>query len=359
MPRLPRSPYAVQSDVGGAWPWPVLVAICALASLLALITPRPARAQDPADPYSPQQQMMMGQPFAQNPRMNPNATLMPGPPADVGTPTRPAGWPGAAPAQQAVVPARTARADAAVPSGSPAGGVPVNGATSGIAPAARQITRRRPEMATSRAGPPLRTVAGGLTGKARWSSTISIWMARVIARVGTEVIQEIEVKAYIDDIIEANGSRIPPQQLEKVRQKLTRDRLNHLIELKLALVDAKRKVPEDAYPKIIEGMGEEFERHEVRRKLQQLKLQTRGDLEAKMREHGSSLEREKQAFIEQQLAFGWISQQTKTKHETTHEDMLAYYLEHIEDYSFPAKARWEELRVRTPNFPNRMAARRA
>ena len=62
-------------------------------------------------------------------------------------------------------------------------------------------------------------------------------------------------------------------------------------------------------------------------------------------------EREKQTFVEQQLAFGWIAQQTKTKHEATHEDMLAYYLEHIEDYSFSAKARWEELRVRTTNLP--------
>ena len=41
----------------------------------------------------------------------------------------------------------------------------------------------------------------------------------------------------------------------------------------------------------------------------------------------------------------WVAQQTKTKHEATHEDMLAYYLEHTEDYSFKAKARWEERRL--------------
>src|SRR6185437_11864277 len=164
---------------------------------------------------------------------------------------------------------------------------------------------------------------------------------------------------YVEEILEQNAARIPPQHLEKVREKLMRDRLNHLVEIKLALVDAQRKVPTDAYPKIVEGLGEEFENKEVRRKLKQLNLGTRGDLEEKMRVHGTSLEREKQAFIEQQLAFGWIGQQTRTKHEVTHEDLLAYYLEHIEDYSFPAQARWEELRVRTTNFPNRAAARQA
>ena len=181
---------------------------------------------------------------------------------------------------------------------------------------------------------------------------------RVVARVGPEVIQDNEVRTYVDDVLERNAGKIPPQQLEKIREKLMHDRLNHLVEIKLAIVDAQRKVPAEAYPKIIESLGEEFESKEVRHKLKQLNLKNRIDLDNKLREHGSSLEREKQNFVEQQLAFGWIAQQTRTKHETTHEDMLAYYLEHIEDYSFPAKARWEEF-VRTTNFPNRAAALQA
>ncbi len=183
--------------------------------------------------------------------------------------------------------------------------------------------------------------------------------ARIIARVGPEVIQDNEVSSFVNDIIEQNASRIPPNQLEKVREKLTKDRLNHLVEIKLALVDAQRKVPTDAYPKIVDSIGTEFETKEVKRKLKQLNLATRGDLEAKLHARGTSLEREKQAFIEQQLALGWIAQQTKTKHEATHEDMLAYYLEHIEDYSFGAVARWEELRIRVAGYPTRLAAQLA
>ena len=271
--------------------------------------------------------------------------LMPGPPGDVGTPTRPAGWPGAPPVQNTMVPPNGMTANRAASNGFAPPGAPNNAPVAGG------------------------NLAGGATAvtNGKWTEgervlefdDLDLDGARVIARVGTEVIQEIEVKAYINDIIEANGARIPPAQLEKVREKLTRDRLAHLVEIKLCLVDAKKQgsrgsLSEDSS----KASARNSRKSEVKKQAQAIESADGGDLEAKMREHGSSLEREKQAFVEQQLAFGWIAQQTKMKHETTHEDLLAYYLQHIEDFSFPAKARWEELRVRTPNFPNRMAARR-
>lgn len=292
----------------------------------------------PDDPYGPAAQF----PYSAQPQYVPNRMAMPGPPGDVGTPTRPAGWPGGPGfTEQQLPPGRIAR-----PSDDPA-------------------QRGAPATMNAGAAPPRPGNPAPATPAGSWGSDersmqfdlLDVDGARVIGRVGSEVIQEFEVKSYVDEIIEANAARIPPKQLPLIREKLTRDRLNHLVEVKLCLVDAQRKIPTDSYPKVVESISDEFEAKEVRKKLKELKLGTRGDLEAKFREHGSSLEREKQTFIEQQIAFGWIAQQTKTKHEATHEDMLAYYLEHIEDYSFPAQARWEELRVRTSNYPTREAAR--
>ena len=312
-----------------------------LALLLALCATRVCgqNVGAPDDPYGPAAQSF---PLAQQ-QFAPNGAMIPGPPGDVGTPTRPVGWPGGPGvtepprAPQRIVRPNEDPAQRAAPATMNAGAVPA------------------PRV------PPAAAAAGnwGSDERSMQFDLLDVDGARVIARVGSEVIQEFEVKSYVDEIVEANAARIPPKQLAAVREKLTRDRLNHLVEVKLCLVDAQRKIPTDAYPKIVESVSDEFEAKEVRKKLKDLKLGTRGDLEAKFREHGSSLEREKQTFIEQQIAFGWIAQQTKTKHEATHEDMLAYYLEHIEDYSFPAQARWEELRVRTSNYPTREAARQA
>jgi PPIC-type PPIASE domain len=241
-------------------------------------------------------------------------------PVDTGTPTRPSSWPGAAPEAGANL---IRQGPTGAPAPQPGGPNWVNG------------------------------------DRAMQFDLVDLDSARPIARVGPEVIQDYEVSAYVNEVLEQYAAKIPPGQLEKVRDKLTHDRLNHLIEVKLALVDAQRKVPPEAYPKIMDSLAGEYEKSEVKRKIKQLKLNTRGDLEARLRERGTSLERDKQAFVEQQLAFGWIQQQTKTKHEVTHEDMLAYYLEHLDVYSFGAQARWEELRVRVPNYPSRAAARLA
>ena len=52
--------------------------------------------------------------------------------------------------------------------------------------------------------------------------------------MGTEVIQDYEVRTYVNEVLEHNAGKIPPKQFEKIRDKLTHDRLNHLIEIKLA-----------------------------------------------------------------------------------------------------------------------------
>ncbi len=212
----------------------------------------------------------MNQPFAQQPQMNPNNFMMQGPPADVGTASRPTGWPGAPPPQQAAPPQQTNRQPAApgtaVPGrvapgimapgtmmpGTMAPGAPLT--TAALAPGA--IPAAPGSMA---AGPgaallvPPGAPAGAAAAKPLGQSTedersmqfdlLDLDGARVIARVGPEVIQDNEVRTYVDDLLERNAGKIPPQQLDKIREKLLRDRLNHLIEIKLAIVDAQRKVP--------------------------------------------------------------------------------------------------------------------
>src|SRR5262249_18764992 len=136
-----------------------------------------------------------------------------------------------------------------------------------------------------------------------------------------------------------------------------RDMLNHLIEIKLGLVDAQRKIPPENYPKVQESIGEQYETKEVKELLKKYNLTSRLELDERLREQGSSLEHAKRAFVEEQMAMGWVWQQNKTKREITHKDLLAYYVEHLEDqYSFPAQARWEELRVRVGKYRNRQHA---
>ncbi len=46
------------------------------------------------------------------------------------------------------------------------------------------------------------------------------------------------------------------------------------------------------------------------------------------------------------MAMGWIHEQSKSDKEVTHEQMLEYYYQHIKDYEYQSKVRWEQLQVR-------------
>ena len=70
------------------------------------------------------------------------------------------------------------------------------------------------------------------------------------------------------------------------------------------------------------------------------------EFDQKLRTLGTSLEREKRAFIERTLAQEWIRQQVKRDEEITYDQMVAYYREHLTEFTTPARAQWEELMVR-------------
>jgi hypothetical protein len=68
------------------------------------------------------------------------------------------------------------------------------------------------------------------------------------------------------------------------------------------------------------------------------------------------LDGERRAYVESQVAFGWLQQATGTKHEVTLNDLLAYYQKHLTDYDYKAKARFEQLLVRVSSPSARPAA---
>ena len=182
--------------------------------------------------------------------------------------------------------------------------------------------------------------------------------AKPVAIVGNEVILASEVYGDIDEIMAANADKVPPGQFETIRQHLIQQRLQQrlppAIEAKLLIVDARRKVPEANMPKILEHLGEEFDTKFMSQLMKRAGVETRADVDAKLREQGSTLERFKRNWIEQQLAVGWLNQQTKTDAKpVTHDEMLKYYYDHLDEFDFPAKARWEQLMVRLDNQRSR------
>ena len=174
--------------------------------------------------------------------------------------------------------------------------------------------------------------------------------AQILAKVGSDVVLASEVTAAANEILAQNKDRIPPGQLDAQRELLIQKLLEQRIEIKAIYQDAKRQVPPEGLANIEQRLAEQFESVEVPKRMERAKAASRRELEEKFRKLGTSLEREKRSFIERTLAQQWIGEQIKSDKDATHDEILAYYQDHVADFEKPARARWEQLTVRVPRY---------
>ena len=178
----------------------------------------------------------------------------------------------------------------------------------------------------------------------------------IIARVGSEVILESDVIGAVNELIEKNKDRIPPDQLETQRTILITEKLKSHIESKLILQDAKRTIPPEGWVRVQEQLKKAFEETQLEKMIQNAGVNTRHELDLKLRALGTSLDQEKRSFCERTLAQQWIQQQIRRDKEITYERMIGYYHTHLDEFTHPARARWEELFVRYSDHASKDSA---
>jgi len=170
--------------------------------------------------------------------------------------------------------------------------------------------------------------------------------ATILARVGSEVIQYVEVSPSVEEELAQRANEIGPSQLDAARLALTKQRLRTLIETKLVMADAHRNIPADNLPKIEKKIDEQFEKSQMKTLMESTKSKSRAELEQNLKKIGSSIENQRRAYNEQSFAMGWISEKIKEDGEITHEEMLEYYRQHAAAFETPAKARWEQITIK-------------
>ncbi|MCE5267393.1 MAG: peptidyl-prolyl cis-trans isomerase [Planctomycetaceae bacterium] len=181
-----------------------------------------------------------------------------------------------------------------------------------------------------------------------------------LAVVGQEVILEGDVVTPpVKEFILKSKDRMPPEEFEAQRMMLIRQSLQRRIETLLITQDAKRTIPSEGWTHVQSQLGKLFEDQELDKMMKQSNAASRGDLDRKLREFGSSLERVKMAWCEHELARQWVTQQVKPNDEVTYDQMVTYYRKHRDDFATRARAKWEELMVSYARYPSREAARDA
>jgi parvulin-like peptidyl-prolyl isomerase len=356
------------------------IQLCAIVALLsALCLAHSVQAQSPGVAAAAPQSGESNIPPAWNgqPGNVPYSNL-PGAPVQPISPTRPASWPGA-PLEYANP---SATANPAAPVNSPASAAPAAQTLSpGVAPGSPLQMLPPVTSDASSAG----TAAGGMLNPNAAAAASSMAMippsgdqmkspqvlpgpreeyedGRIVATVGTIPILAGDVRAMINQrILEKIATAPspqempPPEEMKEFYAMYMRPMLKSMVESKMIVNDAKQTIPATAFPKIEGEMNQVFDKEQVPKLMKAYKAANQHELDEKLRTGGSSLDWERRSFMEMMIGSEWLKQQVKEKNPPP-ADVIGYYEQHLQDYSFPAQVRWEELMVSFDKVPDKAAA---
>jgi hypothetical protein len=149
---------------------------------------------------------------------------------------------------------------------------------------------------------------------------------------------------------------LKPEQVRELKLQICRQVVNQHIESMIVYVDACRTIPEDRLPEIEKKVNEAFDQQQLPRLVKDAGVASAQEYEQLLRSRGQSIDRIRKTFFERALAQQWIQQKVTSDTEIPHADMIAWYENHLDEYDFEAKARFEQLTVKiTPQRPREQA----
>jgi len=167
----------------------------------------------------------------------------------------------------------------------------------------------------------------------------------IVARIDGQIVLASDVLWQVNQLIEANRDRIPPDQMELAKRTLLRQQVMGLIDTKMLYADFRRTVPAENLPSITDNLRKPFKEGEIPRLIKMLDLKDRNELVQVLNDSGTSLNDLRRQFNERTIAGEWLRQIAPKPKEATHEEMLDYYNEHKQDFEFTARVKWEEVMI--------------
>ncbi len=185
----------------------------------------------------------------------------------------------------------------------------------------------------------------------------SVEMALVVARVGPEVVLagDLMTPAATEWLAKVSPN-LEAEQIQELKLKIYEQVLPPHIESLLIYVDACRTIPEERLPEIKAKVDEAFDQEQLPQMIKASGAASLLEYEQQLRSQGQSLERMRKMFFERALAQEWLQQNARSTGEIPHAEMIAWYRNHLDDYEFSARARFEQLTVKiTPSRPRDVA----
>lgn len=191
------------------------------------------------------------------------------------------------------------------------------------------------------------TLPAGASAAGEPAGMQSLDNARVVARVGPEVVLEGDLLtptalAWLDKV----SGGLTPEQVRELKTQICKQVIKQHVESMIVYVDACRTIPEDRIPEIEKKVNEAFDQQQLPRLVKDAGVSNGLEYDQLLRSRGQSLDRIRKTFFERALAQQWIQQKVVNEGEIPHAEMIAWYQNHLAEYEYPAKARFEQLTVK-------------
>ena len=205
-------------------------------------------------------------------------------------------------------------------------------------------------VATSRAGRQTPSLSGN-SGRGELVES-----SRVLAIVGDQPILSGDVIGQVNQMLKQYEGQVPAEELAQQRQMLVKQALPSLIDNKLIFSDFMRNVPDDKLPDLERRVFDLFAKEELPKLIKKSEVKTARELDAKLRQVGSSIEKQRRLFMEKAIAQQMVRQNVQVAGEVKHDELLQYYEEHLGEFKIEARAKFEHLMVRFDKYKTREEA---
>ena len=185
----------------------------------------------------------------------------------------------------------------------------------------------------------------------------SLETAMIVARVGPEVVLESDLltPSALEWLAKVSPG-LKPEQIRELKMQIYKQVLVPHIESMIVYVDACRTIPEDRLPEIEKKVGEAFDQQQLPRLIKAAGVANVKEYEHLLRSRGQSLDHIRKTFFERSLAQQWVQQKVTSDDEIPHAEMIAWYENHLAEYDFSARVRFEQISIRITPQRSRKAA---
>ena len=182
---------------------------------------------------------------------------------------------------------------------------------------------------------------------------VPIFAEDVLRALPDEVLKQIR---QIEKAVAAKEA--PPEVLKKFRRQVIEHFLQQHIQQELLLQALKTKVKPEHLNGIIKQLDAKFDSEDLPKLLKDKGYASAVELELELQKQGSSVEMVRASYRNKQLAQQYLGSKAMVHDGFDRPDILQYYQDHLDNYAYKAKAKWEQIQVRFSANGGRDGARK-